>query len=477
MADTALGSARAWWATSSRSARATMLGAIVLVILLTAVAAVVWVSPISPVTQVGRAVGELTGRERLIAQRDRLVADTARLQTKLNRANGELARSGFRTADLRAQVSALSARLAETSAQIDALEGRLAATGSSSAGRSSSASGSSRTPAGRAPVAPIVTPTKEQIIAPQSPYFGLYTEQAPFNWASFDQTARNAGSLPSSVGFFAGWDQPYRASGVVRAWQRGMLPVMTWESRPINAPNNQKDDPNYTLQKILDGGFDDYIRQFARDVKTTGLPVAIRLDHEMNGAWYPWSELTNTNRSGQYVQMWRKVWDIFQAEGANQYAVWLWSPNRINRLKAQYASVDYTRSLYPGDQYVDWVGMSGYYRAYSPAETASFDATFGPTLAQLRAIAPAKRIFLSEVGATEIGGQKPTWTASFFRGINDPANADIVGFGWFNLVVTSFADADTNTNDFRLDATSQSRTAFAGGLAAPGSRFVVRPMP
>ena len=91
------------------------------------------------------------------------------------------------------------------------------------------------------------------------------------------------------------------------------------------AANDQPEDPDYTLPRIIDGAFDDYLHQYAKDIATLGLPLGIRLDHEMNSSWYPWAEKNlqgtsnNGNRPGDYVAMWRHVHDIFEAEGANQY--------------------------------------------------------------------------------------------------------------------------------------------------------------
>ena len=42
------------------------------------------------------------------------------------------------------------------------------------------------------------------------------------------------------------------------------------------------------------------------------MPLVIRLDHEMNGNWYPWSEDQAYNSPGEYVAMWRHVVDRFR---------------------------------------------------------------------------------------------------------------------------------------------------------------------
>lgn len=455
-------SVRSWWASSNRVARGAVIGAFALVIALLTTSGVVWTSPNSPADQVGRAVAQLSGQPKLVSDRNQLLSETVAMQAKLKSAWSKTGRQD-------AQLLALKSQLAEAQAALSDTQAKL---GEAQAAAKSGSPGARRTTA--APAA-LVTPTKAQIMNPANPYFGLYTDQAPFNYSSFDLAARKAGSQPGAVGFFAGWDQPFRSTGVVKAWQRGMVPVYTWEGQPISAPNGLSKQPDYALSKILAGSFDAYLHQWAKDVVATGLPFVLRLDHEMNADWYPWSEGANGNTKGQYVAMWKHVHDIFEAEGANQYVIWLWSPNRIDNLWGPYQGLWRMQRMYPGPEYVDWIGMSGYYRSTGANLAPTFDATYARTLAQLRTVAPGKRIFLSEVGATEIGGNKPTWITSFFQGLNDPANADIVGFGWFNLVVTSFNDADTKTNDFRLEATAQSTAAFSSGLATPGGRFVIRP--
>jgi beta-mannanase len=48
------------------------------------------------------------------------------------------------------------------------------------------------------------------------------------------------------------------------------------------------------------------------------------------------------------------VHDLFAAAGARN-VTWMWSPN------VTYPGAAPLAGLYPGDDYVDWVGLSGYY--------------------------------------------------------------------------------------------------------------------
>uniref|UniRef100_UPI0028EE5D6E glycoside hydrolase family 26 protein n=1 Tax=uncultured Cellulomonas sp. TaxID=189682 RepID=UPI0028EE5D6E len=328
--------------------------------------------------------------------------------------------------------------------------------------------------------APVVKPTAPSLASlrnPQARLLGLYTPQAPFSWAETDSVSEKISQQPTVTGYFQGWDGAFRPDAVTRSWEKGTMPMLTWESRPMLAGNDQAEDPDYSLPRITAGAFDDYLRQYARDVTALGLPMAIRLDHEMNGSWYPWAEKNvkgtsnNGNNPGDFVAMWRHVHDIFEAEGANEYVLWVWSPNIVNTMPSWQQDGAYLASLYPGDEYVDWVGLSGYYRPpYKADQTPTFDYTFGRSLAQLRALT-GKPIYLAEIGASETGGDKPTWVADLFDALARPENADIRGFAWFNHAVTTISGGERITNDWRIESRADSLAAFVDGLHDPASGF------
>jgi mannan endo-1,4-beta-mannosidase len=310
-------------------------------------------------------------------------------------------------------------------------------------------------PAG-AYVAPLPTPpSKAAIMAEPNVRFGLYTTQSPNSFSEVNLVAAMMQKRPDTVGYFVGWDQPFRADSVIESWRNNALPLLTWESH-ANGAYPRAPDSAYALSKIIGGQYDAYIDSFAAGIAKLKMPLAIRLDHEMNGNWYAWSEDQKYNAKGQYVQMWRHVYDRFQAAGANKYVIWMWAPTRVDNIGHQSIS-----QYYPGDAYVDWVGMDGYYRDGTKSPT--FSSTFGKTLTLLRALSD-KPIFLGEVGATESGGRKAAWVQDFFA--NLPLNKDIVGFAWFNIAVTSGTGAGKLTNDWRIDSSGASIVAFKAGIAS-----------
>jgi len=477
-----------WWASSTAGARRTAAGAAAIGLALIGVCYFVWMSPANPAAEVRDSIAAVVQDPAAVAnmksERNRLLSRTVALETKVDTKNGQLAR-------LSTQLESTQRKLAEaTGATPPAQNDNRPSPTPAPKPVKKPVAAPIKKPVAAPVVTPIVIPTKAEIVNPTSRYLGLYTSQAPFSWATYDEAASKLGSQPSMVGYFGGWDEPFRANAVTRAWDRGTLPMLTWESRPIGSPNSQVEEPEYRLPDILGdpatgvaGKYDDYLHQYAKDIVATGMPLAIRLNHEMNGTWYPWSETTgkgesiNGNRPGDYVKVWQHVHDIFEQEGANNLVVWTWAPNIVNNLSSAHQSVEHLTGLYPGDAYVDWVGLSGYLRpAYKPENNFTFEYTFDRSLDQLRAITD-KPIILAEVGASEVGGQKPKWITSMFEALANPKNADVIGLSWFNLSVTSYTEGELATNDWRLDSRPESLAAFKAGIAKAEDNFALTPIP
>lgn len=104
---------------------------------------------------------------------------------------------------------------------------------------------------------------------------------------------------------------------------------------------------------VLSGARDSYLRAQADAVRAFDRPVFVRPDWEMNSTWYPQWDAPQVPPSA-YIAAWRHVYDVFQTEGAvNAAFVWCvntWpGPNRTD-----------VSAWYPGDAYVDWIGVDGY---------------------------------------------------------------------------------------------------------------------
>lgn len=144
-------------------------------------------------------------------------------------------------------------------------------------------------------------------------------------------------------------------------WQNGNVPLITWE------PFTSARTPNDIEARIASGQYDAYIDAWARRLKTfLGGPdgvfgtgddrrVYIRLGHEMNGNWYPWSAAMGNNSPAEYIGMWQRVVNRFRALGLLQdHVQWIWcvGGEDIGGFTAE--------EYFPGEGYIDWVGIDAY---------------------------------------------------------------------------------------------------------------------
>ena len=137
----------------------------------------------------------------------------------------------------------------------------------------------------------------------------------------------------------------------VQALPGGVLPVIWWE--PWD-PDQWEKGRFERFRRIVQGKHDKYIKKWAQDAAAYGDRVVLRLAHEANGNFFPWSIRTFDNNATNYKAAWRHVWRIFQQQGATNVE-FMWSVSKQTcRGCNPYAKV------YPGNQYVDWVGLTAF---------------------------------------------------------------------------------------------------------------------
>lgn len=323
---------------------------------------------------------------------------------------------------------------------------------------------------------PVVTAaTKTALLQPAAKYFGVAEDGLPGDEGMLNRLATQVGKAPSSLEWFSGFDTGYASAQVNLAWSRGALPVVTWESVALD-PKSGQNSSQYTLSHIVNGDLDDYFYQYAGDIVRTGLPVVLRFDHEMNGNWYPWSAGMSSfnNTPAKYIAAWQHIWSIFNRVGANKFAIWMWAPSRVDNLKpisnGKVTGQTNISDDYPGDAYVDWIGASSYLRSASLG--ASYDATFGKTIAALKAVT-SKPIYIAETAAIQADSKgdltslKASWTANAIAGFL--ADPQIVGFAWFNNDKSAMQDDGTQLlNNWRFDSSGPVLDAFKQAIASPG---------
>ena len=197
-----------------------------------------------------------------------------------------------------------------------------------------------------------------------------------------------------------------------------------------------------TYNHILDGSSDQNIAAMA--VKMAGMkrPILLRWGWEMNGNWFAWDGTHNGKKPSGYIAAWQRLHRIFRAKGATNVA-WVWGPNWNSGPNVGW---NHFQHYYPGDAYVDWVGVSGYNFAGESPHTL-----FTPIV---QAYGKRKPIMLAETAAVSHGAHtKAAWIRKLSAYVADTPS--VGAMVWF--------DTDTQKGakyNFRPDTDAETLAAY-----------------
>ena len=242
-------------------------------------------------------------------------------------------------------------------------------------------------------------------ITPDS-YIGLYTHGVPNSYAGITAFTEATGIKPRVVVYYSGWQEPFKVAFAKTATNEGAVPLV------------QMNPAHTKIAAIAAGKYDNYLSTYANAVRAYHHQVILSFGHEMNGYWYSWG-YTHTSPV-TFVAAWRHVVTLFRKLRA-QNVTWLWTINTIHK-RARVPSPD---RWWPGNSYVDWVGIDGYFTNSS----SGFASVFGPTIVNVRRYTHDP-IFIAETSATPVASQ-PAKIADLFAGIH---LYGLLGFAWFNSV-------------------------------------------
>jgi len=298
-------------------------------------------------------------------------------------------------------------------------------------------------------------------------------------------------------------EQDWLWTALTNIWSSHAVPMITWQPQFWS----QGTQPDIEVA-VARGDYDSYVIGWGNNLRTylsgpDGIlgtaddrRAFLRFAHEMNGNWYPWSATLGQSSPQDYVNMWRRVYNIFETQCGMSKALvanslkWVWSP--INFDVGDFKMEQY----YPGDDVVDWVGTTGFNWGTSESWSGWWGVSelYALTIPRLRAIVNNnKPVGITEYSSVTIGqgvGGKSQWVNDLFAFIqtydlrmiayfnldkNEGASGGLKDWSVFggNTGDSNYYDSVTNVNYNCLSAYKAGvQSAFIVGSDATNSRVL-----
>ena len=309
-------------------------------------------------------------------------------------------------------------------------------------------------------------------------YLGAYAmfgeQEDTVTKARLDRYESLSGQKLAWVRFSNWWGRRKFPTRQVRLVQsREALPIFHWAPWPTW--DQGKSHSRYKLRRIIAGKWDGFIKRWMRQAKKVGGDVFVEFGVEMNGNWFnDWDGVHNGGgrRSGfgspkkpdgpeRYAAAYRRIVKIARRVGADNITFGF----HVNVPGIPDTSWNTFANYYPGDKYIDWVGMSIYGAQQCKWEWTTPKDLIGPAYKELKAMAPSKPIYIGEGGVAECPklGSKADWIHEFFRVIRTDF-PDIKAVNYFH---DRWENDDCTISNLRIDSSSAAKKAFRQEAANP----------
>ncbi len=285
--------------------------------------------------------------------------------------------------------------------------------------------------------------------------------------ADVDSLEKTIGRKVSWVMFSNNWFRsprfPAKTAGWIRA--RGAIPYIRLMLRSDTREDHR--EPRYTLRAIAAGRFDNALRAWGRAAARFGTPIICEYGTEMNGRWFPWNGVWNGGRRGpaRFARAYRHIIDVIRGQGASN-VIWVFHvnheddpPRRWNRFEAYY----------PGDAYIDWLGVS-IYSALDPRqrERTDFAASLTRNMKRFSRMAPGKPVIIAEMGSDVRNRHENAarWADGALKLILSGRWKSLIGFAWWNERWPN-GDNPANDTDLRIQDSAPLRDVFRKHMRNP----------
>jgi len=243
-----------------------------------------------------------------------------------------------------------------------------------------------------------------------------------------------------------------------------IMPRTDFRKRPGDTP--------YTLEAIAAGEFDAELTAWAEAARDTEVPLIVEFGTEVNGNWFPWNgsyhgagetsfgDPALADGPERFILAYRHLIELFDAVEADNIT-WVYHANAVSAPDTDWNNV---MAYYPGDTYIDWIGVSVYGAQSAEDPWVDFHTVYAPAYQTIVA-ATDKPIGIVEFGVAE--GPEPEskaeWLTEAFGSIAGGQYPQTKALAyWHSQFMMDGVD-----HNLKLDSSSQSLETTQEQLRRP----------
>lgn len=246
---------------------------------------------------------------------------------------------------------------------------------------------------------------------------------------------------------------------------RGAIPFIRLMLRHSEEDGDELPRTPFTLEDIIEGEFDDDLVAWGEAAADFGTPLIVEWGTEMNGEWFWWNGVHNggdPDGPKLFVAAFRHIVRTICDAGASN-TTWVFHAAAEDVPEEPW---NFFESYYPGDDAVDWVGMSVYGAENPNDDVTSFRELMDDVVPRMAAIAPQAPQFVFEFGvATPVEDDGADWVDAALTDLVDTRWPEVRGFSWWN---ENWTNDDESQTVMRLQDLPITAQVFRDHLSAPG---------
>ncbi len=285
---------------------------------------------------------------------------------------------------------------------------------------------------------------------------------------SYEQAAgKSAAWVYFSHNWYQGRDFPLETAAWIR--QQGSVPYIRLMLRSDAELGHA--EPVFSLERIINGEFDRDLQAWASAARDFGTPLIAEFGTEANGEWFSWNGVWNgggqkdaygdpqePDGPERFRDAYRHIIQIARLQGADNI-IWVFHANG-----GDWPDEDWNRleHYYPGEEWVDWIGVS-VYGAQTPQDKTwpVFRTDMDAIYPRLAALSPGKPIMVLEFGVTRGCplGDQAAWAEAALGDLTSGRWPRVMGFSWWNETWPNDDDPSHDSN-MRLQDNPQLEAVF-----------------